>query len=141
MVRGELFRDKRGDTDLIFPVVIFIVLNVIFFGILLGFVYKSSTGALVYEQSFAKEIALIIDNAKPYSIVSIDFKDAIEVAEKNEITSKDNLVSLKDNKVLIKLSNAGGYSFEYFSDYDINYYFDEDFLIITIDDKSGGVGG
>jgi len=129
-----IFKNKRADS-LIFPIVIFIVLNLVFFGILLIFVYKSSTGVLVYEQVYAKQIALMIDSAKPSSEIIIDFKKGIEVAEGNKIISKENLVKIKDGKLTVKLSTGKGYSYNYFSDYDMNSYFNEDKLVIIIDEK------
>ena len=129
-----IFKNKRADS-LIFPIVIFIVLNLVFFGILLIFVYKSSTGVLVYEQVYANQIALMIDSAKPSSEIIIDFKKGIEVAEGNKIISKENLVKIKDGKLTVKLSTGKGYSYNYFSDYDMNSYFNEDKLVIIIDEK------
>ncbi len=129
-----MFKNKRADS-LIFPIVIFIVLNLVFFGILLLFVYKSSTGALVYEQTYAKQIALLIDSAKPSSEIVIDFEKGIEVAESNKIISKENLIKIKDGKVAVRLSTNKGYSYRYFSDYDINSYFNQDSLVIIVDEK------
>ena len=47
---------------------------------------------------------------------------------------KKNLVIIKDNQVVVKLDKIGGYSFEYFSDYEVNSYFDGNFLIININE-------
>jgi len=131
-----LFKDKRGE-GLVFPVVIFIVLNLMFFSLLMFFVFKSSTGALVYEQAYAKEIALMIDSAKPVTIFSIDFTKGLEIAENNRLSSESmkDLVDFKDNKVIVKLEDKGGYAFEYFSNYEISSYFNGNFLIITVNAK------
>ena len=133
----KLLRNKRGE-NLIFPIVIFIVLNLIFFSLLLMFVFKSSTGALVYEQAYAKQIALLIDSAKPVTQFSIDFTKGFEIAEKNELSfeEKKNLVEFKDNRVIVKLDDKGGYGFGYFSDYGVSSYFDENLLIVILNDKT-----
>ena len=80
----NLLKDKKAEgQDVIFPIVIFLVLNLVFFGILLLYIFKASIGALVYEQAYAKQIALVIDSVKPVSQLSLDFTKAIEIAESN----------------------------------------------------------
>jgi len=129
----SLYRNKKA-ADIILLRIIFLVLNIMFIGSLFFFGFQASTGALVYEQAYAKQIALILDRAKPISQISIDFEDGFELAEKNELDIQ-SLVKIEDNFVIIKLAKGGGYSFRYFSDYDINSYFDEESLIITINEK------
>ncbi len=128
---------KRRADEMLFPVIIFIMLNLIFCTIFLTFVYTYSTGASVYEQAYAKEIALLIDKAKPTTQIFLNFEKGFEIAKKNKI-SKENLVSGENNQVIVKLSNSRGYVFEYFSDYDVNFYPDkenENNLIIIIREK------
>lgn len=128
--------DKRAE-NLIFPIVIFIVLNLVFFSLLLAFVFKSSTGAGVYEQAYAKQIALLVDQAKPVTQINLDFTKGLELAGQNKLSSeqKKNLVSFKNNEVRVKLHERGGYSFKYFSDYEVNSYFNENSLIIIVNEK------
>ena len=126
--------DKRGN-DILFERVIFIVLNILVFGILLGFVFKSSTGAVVYEKAYPKQIALIIDSAKPGMIIKLNMEQGKKIAEKNKWAG--NIAEIKENQVIIRLADRKGYNFKYFSDYDISSYFDENFLIIVIDEKTG----
>jgi len=124
-------KNKRAD-KIMESTIIFIVLNLIFALLLLFFVYKTSTGAVVYEQFYAKQIALMIDNAKPNTQISLDFKKGIEVAEENKITSKEGMVRIMDNKVFVKLSGKDGYSMDYFSNYNVSYFFMDENLIILI---------
>ncbi len=130
--KRKLLNGKKGNIG--YPIVIFIILNLIFFSILLLFVHTSSTGALIYEQAYAKQIGLMIDRTKPNSDITINFKEGIEVAEKNN-QQKENLVSFKENKVIVKLSSSRGYSFAYFSDYDVSSKFDGDNLIVSINEN------
>jgi len=125
--------NKKAE-NLLFPTVIFIVLNIIFFGILLIFVFKSSSGALVYEQTYAKQIALLIDEAKPGMIIKLDMEKGKEIADKNNL-DESKIVDIKDNLVKVVLGNKGGYSFKYFLDYDVSYYFDNNVLIIVVNEK------
>lgn len=140
--KREFFSNKRGSENLVIPVVIFIILNLMFAVIIMGYVFKSSTGALVYEQAYAKQIVLLVDSAKPVTQFSIDFTKGLEIAEANELNSEQisNLVKIRDNEVLVKLGKAGGYKFGYFSDYEIDSYFDGNFLIVNVNEKDKNIG-
>ena len=121
----RFFLDKRGKEDILFPVVIFLIINLIFFSALLGFVLRASSSALIYEQAYAKEIALIIDNAKPGTEISFDFSNGYEIAGKNNFggESLGELVKIKDNGVIVSLSKSGGYSFDFFSSHEVEIGF------------------
>lgn len=129
----SLFRDKRGED--IFPNVIFIVVNILFFSVMMLFVFKASTGAIVYEQAYAKQIALLIDYSKPNTDIKIDFSKAIAVAKENKKTA--NLVKIDDvnKEVIVSLSGQGGYAFKYFSDYNVQAEFANNFLVLHIKEK------
>lgn len=130
-MKKNLLLDKAG--KLIFPAVIFIVLNIMFFGILLVFVFRTSGGEIVYEQVYAKQIALLIDEAKPVMEIKLDMEDAMKLAEKNNIDS-GNIVKIEDNVVTVKLSEGGGYSYSFFNDVNVTAYPDittnKDYIII-----------
>ncbi len=136
--RGLFFYNKKAE-EILLPIIIRVIIFIVFFGLLLIFVYKSSTGAVIYEQAYAKQISLMIDRAEPASQITIDFEKGIKIAKENKITSKESLVTVKDNVVFVKLSNNGGYSFRYFSDYDVSSYFQDDDvgnnLIISINER------
>ncbi len=128
-----MFKDKRGED--IFPNVIFIVVNILFFSMLMLFVFKASTGAMVYEQAYVKQIALLIDYSTPKTDVKIDFTDAVKVAKENKKTG--DLVKIDDvnKEVIVSLSGQGGYAFKYFSDYDVSPKIVNNFLFISIKSK------
>jgi len=88
----QCFPDGKKGSDMLFPPLMFIILNIVFFGILLLFVVKASAGAFVYEQVYAKQVALLIDEAKSEMQILVDFEEGVEVAEKNK--KKSNLISL-----------------------------------------------
>jgi len=143
MKRG-IFRNKRGTSggesiegDIVMPEIIFIILNIIYFGLLIVFVVKSSTGAWIYEQAYAKQIALVLDQSKPGMTISMNFTKAIQIADKNK-RKKENTFKIDSskNKVILTLSNSGGYSYNYFVDYDITYKFDGNNLVFNIKDKT-----
>ena len=132
--RGSITKNKKGGFSLVYSNIIFIVLNIIFFSILFLFVQQVSEGKLVYEQAYAKEIVLLIDGAQPATKISLDFEKGIEIAESNGMDF-DRIVGINNNQVVISLSEKAGYNFRYFSDYDINHYFEENNLIIIVNEK------
>ena len=127
--------NKKADT-IVLETTIFIILNLVFIFLLLMFVYSSGKGAFVYEEMYAKQIALLIDNAEPDMIVGLNMEKAVEIAEENG-KPKDEIVSLdkEEGKVEVSLSSKGGHSFQYFSDYDVEIKFIQDNLEIKIREK------
>jgi len=112
--------NKRGSSFLL-ENVIFIILNVLFLTILIIFISKQGSGAIVLEQSYAKNIALLIDSAKPVMDMTINMKDAFDLAEENGI-SREEIVQIKDNLVTVKLSNEGGYQYSFFNEVDVTVF-------------------
>ncbi len=115
-MKKDLLLDKTG--KMLFWEVIFIVLNAMFFGIFLIFVFSSSGGVVVYEQAYAKQIALIIEEAKPVMEVKLNMEEGMKLAEKNNIDF-DEIVKIKNNAVIVKLGRKGGYSYSFFNDVNV----------------------
>lgn len=112
-----MYWNKRG---MLIETVIFFALNILFFVVLAVFIVNSSSGATVYEQAYAKEIALIIDQAKENTTLTIDFTDALKLAQKNGVKPEEVIqINNLEKKVIVRLGKSGGYSFGYFSNYDI----------------------
>ena len=115
---------KRG--TLLTENIIFIILNILFIGILILFISLRSGSAAVLEEVYAKQIALIIDSAKPGMVINLNMEDAIERAKKELGENKINeIVSINitnSNIVTVKLRNKGGYSYSFFNDVDVNAY-------------------
>ena len=88
------------------------------------------------KKKVKKEIALIIDNAKPGMIVSLDFSKYVEIAEKNK-KPIENVVKLNkgENRIEVNLKQKGGYSYQYFSDYEVSVEISKKLLFITIKSK------
>jgi hypothetical protein len=100
---------------------IFIILNMVFLAILILFLLRQGQGAVLLEQSYAKQIALLIDSAKPGMTIALDMEKAKKLSEKNNIEFKD-VVSINNNVVMVKLSEKGGYTYSFFNDVDVNAY-------------------
>lgn len=124
---------KRG--TILVENIIFIVLNLVFLTILIIFIAKQGSGAIVLEQSYAKQIALLVDSAKPVMIIKLNMDKAQKLADKNEMDFKD-VVKINDNIVTVKLSDRGGYSYSFFNDVDVGVPYPEgENYIFTISEK------
>lgn len=129
---------KRGEkrANILIENIIFIVLNLIFLTILILFLLKQGGGAIVLEQAYAKQIALLIDSAKPGTTIKLNMQDAKILAEKNNINFRD-VVKINGNIVKIKLSEKGGYTYSFFNDVEVfPPYQDREFYIFVIGEKN-----
>ena len=117
--------NKRGATILT-ESVIFILLNLLFFSILILFLYNKATGAALLEESYAKQIALLIDSAKPNMVIFLNMENAFIEAEKEKIDFKEIVyISEGSNRIVVKLGdgNRKGYVYSFFNNVNIkNYY-------------------
>lgn len=125
-------KNKRAETGL-FETIVFLILNLVFFVVMLLFVHSSGDREFVYEQTLAKEVALIIDNAKPNTIISLDINKYAELAEKNK-QPLEKIIQLNkgENSVEVSLKQKGGYSYQYFSDYEVSFKTEKTLLTIVI---------
>ena len=101
--------------------IIFIVLNLIFFAILIIFLFSKTGSGAVLEEKYAKQIALIIDSAEPEMIINLNMEDAIKIAQK-ENRNLNNVVSIQDNVVKVQLGEKEGYGYSFFSNIDVSVY-------------------
>lgn len=128
--------NKRGSETYILETVIFIVLNIFFISSLLFFVGKTTSDAGEYEQIYAKQIALLIDNSKPQMTFVVDVSKGIEFSKR---AKKDinQIIRLNKEKgeVTVSLEGEKGYSFQYFSDYDFTVRIDKNHAIINVKEK------
>lgn len=124
--------NKKG--EILIENVIFIVLNLLFLMILMLFLFRQGDGAIVLEQSYAKNIALVLDSAKPVMEIQVNMEKAFEVADKNNV-ARDDVVKIKDNLVIVKLSEKGGYSYSFFNDVDATAYPKDEFYIFIVNEK------
>ncbi len=104
--------------------VVFIILNLIFLTILILFIYSKSGGEAVLEEKYSKQIALLIDSAKPGMTIFLNMEDAIKKANKNN-WSENKIVSVTGNIVNVKLREKGGNSYSFFNDVDVSVYQDK----------------
>ncbi|MBU4069721.1 MAG: hypothetical protein KJ646_01955 [Nanoarchaeota archaeon] len=122
---------KRG--NILTENIIFIILNLVFFTILILFVFKQGAGAIILEQSYAKQIALLIDSSQPSMLLKLNMEKAKKLAEKNGIPFED-VVQIKNNIIQIKLSKNSGYTYSFFNNVDVSppYVSEEVYYIFSI---------
>lgn len=115
---------------------IFIFLNILVFVVVLIFVSQAATGSLVYEEIYAKKIALMIDSAQPGTDIILDVSKCLEIAEKNRVSGESLKEIIKiDNErnvVNVNLGRQGSSSFRFFSDYSVVAGLQGDTYIIRI---------
>ncbi len=103
--------------------IIFLVLNLMFITILILFLFSRMGSGAVLEEKYAKQIALVLDSAKPGMTIRIDMEDAIEKATK-ELGEITGLVTINENIVTVRLQEGIGYSYSFFNDIDATTYLD-----------------
>ena len=64
---------KRG--EIVLENIIFIILNLAFLTILVLFIISQGNGSVILEQSYAKQIALLIDAAPFNSIMKVNMAE------------------------------------------------------------------
>ena len=105
--------NKKG--NILTENIIFIILNLIFLSILVVFLFSKMGSAAVLEEKYAKQIALILDSAKPGMVISLNMEDAIKIANK-ENRNLNNIISIQSNVVKVQLREKGSYSYSFFND-------------------------
>ncbi|MCK5624539.1 hypothetical protein KAI04_01735 [Candidatus Pacearchaeota archaeon] len=116
-----MFKKRVKKGAILMENVVFIILNILFLSILILFLLKQGQGAALLEQSYAKQIALLIDSAEPGMTMILDMSKAKDLAEKNGLEFKDIVINT-DNIITVRLSESGGYSYSYFKDVDVSLY-------------------
>jgi hypothetical protein len=133
--RGKIGRRKEG--EIVLPVVIFLVLTAIFLAMLFFFVYKSSTGAFIYEQIYAKKIALAIDSSFYGTEVHINIEKGLEISREERMIPIFKIDKEK-GIVFVSLGGKAGYEQPFFSNYSISSKIssDEKTFILKIGGKN-----
>lgn len=126
---------KRG--EILISNVVFIILNLAFLLILVLFLLNQGNGAIVLEESYAKQIALLIDSATPAMLIKLDMEKARKLAQDNGIPFSE-VVQIEGNVVRVRLSEKGGYTYSFFNDVEVNSYVnptEEGMYVITVSGK------
>tara|TARA_Y100000034_G_scaffold61436_1_gene74613 strand:+ start:939 stop:1334 length:396 start_codon:yes stop_codon:yes gene_type:complete len=106
---------KRG--QILVENVVFIILNLIFLTILILFIYSKIGSEALLEEKYSKQIALLIDSAKPGMIIHLNMEDAIKEAEENNFNEK--IVRVEGNVITVKLREKGENSYSFFNNVEV----------------------
>ena len=119
--------------DLLHENLIFIVLNVIFFVMMILFVQMKGSAIHIAEEETAKQIALIIDVSKPGTDIEINLADFFEKADgKGMRKDKTIIIDNEKNLVTVKGSLDTFYDYSYFNDVNVKFNFKDDYLILEV---------
>ncbi len=105
--------NKKG-MDVLTEHVIFIILVIIFFTSMFVFVFRTGTRASLLEESYANQIALIIDKAKIGTSVDLDVSNLYSTADKNKFNLILN-INNDEKYVEVKLAPGKGTKHIFFS--------------------------
>lgn len=103
--------NKRGE-QLLIGTIVLIIINIIFIIILIVSVTVKGDPTSFYEETFAKQTALLINIAKPGTQLEINIDELIAKAHDN----KQELIFRIDcekNLVIVKALEKSGYEFEF----------------------------
>lgn len=114
----NLLSKKRGMTRLQ-SFIIYIILPLIILLSLIFFINRISSGKSIEEQVLAKQLALLIDAAKPGTEIIL--------------TIEGFMVEISEKEVKVKSEREGiGYSYEFFTPYNIGYEKQDNKLILKV---------
>lgn len=109
----------------------FLILNMLFCVILFVFIVSSTSGEAVLRQKYAKEIALMIDEAKPGTTIYIDASELIDRYGKEQgIGIK---IDEDTRKVIANFTGHRAYAFNYFTDAHVKLEQLQNRIILTVE--------
>ena len=112
--------EKRGKvSQLLMQNILYLILLVVAFAALSGFVGQQGEGAAFYEDFYAKEIARIIDLAEPGDEIVLDVRKATEIARKNGVPFEGIFMFDNSNKKVVVRLSTRRTNFNWFNDVSI----------------------
>lgn len=107
-------KNKRGSETLMLSLVIFVVLNTAFLLILLGGVARAGESETILEETYSKQIALLIDGSKPGTKIEVEVSQLIKIAKDKNAEPIIEL-NCEKNEIFVKVTSSGGYATPYFT--------------------------
>ena len=110
-----MIKSKKGQ---LLEELVYIIPSMVFFISMFYLVANYSEGKPVYEQAYAKQIALTIDKAEPGTFISLYLGELVDKSDGKrayEIVNIDN----NEKKVFVSLGKYSGYSYNYFNDVNV----------------------
>lgn len=124
---------KKGE-EILISNLIYLLVVIAFFAMLFYFVFSYSNGAGIYEEAYAKKLALALDNSLPGMYFVFDVKDVLEIADKNGV-NRENVFSFdkENSRIEVSLQNNKFYGFYSYVDYDIEFKLRGTNLIVEVE--------
>jgi len=127
--------EKRG--NILTGNIIFIILNLIFLTLLIVFIFRQGAGIVTLEQSYAKQISLVVDSAKPGMKITLDMKEAKDEGGEWFKENYPGSVRVDKNIITVKLSEKSSYSYSFFNDVELSVdVYPEGKVFILIKEKN-----
>lgn len=106
--------DKQA-SDILMENVIFIIIVVLFFAIMFLFISRIGTNSEIYEQVYAKQIALLIDKAKDGTSIEMDISKLSDLAKKNRYYGEIIKIDSSLGIVNVRLASGNGFDYKFFN--------------------------
>jgi uncharacterized protein (UPF0333 family) len=120
------FSNKKGDESLFQNLIPIILVIVFIIGAMYG-INRFGSQATIYEQVYAKQIALAIDKAKPGTNITIDITKLYQVAEKNRFPYNSMMqINNKEKYVWVRVIAGKGYKYYFYNNAQIIWSFTND---------------
>ena len=114
------------------------ILFIIVFVVAVGLsIVRFGSYAALYEEVYAKQIALLIDRAKPGMEIEMNIAQLEDLAKKNHYTGEIIRINNSDNSVRVKLEEKG-YTHYFFSNNTVVWNIDEKKNILMMRAYDGG---
>jgi len=125
---------KNKKANILTENVIFIILNIVFFSVMILFIHVQSSSIHLMEEETAKQIALMIDVAKPGTEIEINLKDFFDKAKKEGVVEGNAIkIDNEKNLVIIHGSKDSFYEYGFFNGgVDISYNVKNNFLFLEV---------
>jgi len=124
-------KNKKG--EMLHETVIFVILNIIFFVVMMLFINLQSSSIHLMEEEHAKQIALLIDSSRPDTNINVFMGEFFARAEKNKINRVNSvIIDNEKNLVIVKGSEDSSFEYGFFNDVNIKFDFKGDYLILEI---------
>ena len=113
MMNKNLLKSKRSQ-DLLTGTIMFLILNVLFFGIMILFVSTTGSGDDLLEKKEVRRIILAIDEMRPGTELIIHAGEVYDAAAKNNFKGEIFSVDYESSILTVRVSSGEGQSY-YFS--------------------------
>jgi len=132
--------NKKG-VDLLSENIVYLLLVVLFLVGMFLAVDRVGRQVTLYEQVYAKQIALIIDKTEPGMDIEYRNFKMFSLAAKNNAPQNIIEIDNQNNIVTVRLSQGNGYHYEFFNDVDVvwNIIPKNNTITLKIVENSGGL--